>query len=102
MTEPAEWIAVATALGAAFALGHRIVVLWRAREVETSLLCPRTGARVHCAILRDDSGGGCVDVVSCSAFPPGTRPTCDRSCTRLLNLGLPIETDERQDGSAPG
>jgi hypothetical protein len=102
MTEPVEWIAVVTALGAAVALARWLVVRLRARPVETSLICPKTGAHVDCALLYDDRRGACVDVVSCSAFPAGTTPSCERSCARLINLGLPLEAREREDDPGQG
>jgi hypothetical protein len=98
MTQPVEWLAVVPVLSAALALGYRLVLRWRARQVETDLTCPKTAARVRCVLLYDDRRGACLDVVSCSAFR--SAPTCEKSCATLINLGLPVGIEERDDGPA--
>jgi hypothetical protein len=77
----------------------RALVRRRLRSVQLPLACPRTGARVDCAILYDDESEKYVDVLACSAHPRGA-PPCDQACRRLLNTGWPLCPDAPQGNDA--
>jgi hypothetical protein len=70
----------------------RVALRRRLRSVDVPLACPRTGARVECAILYDDQTETYVEVLTCSAHPRGA-PPCDQMCRRLLNVGVPLRPD---------
>jgi hypothetical protein len=77
----------------------RVLLRRRLRSVDVPLACPRSGARVECALLYDDQTETYVEVLTCSAYPRGA-PPCDQMCRRLLNVGVPLRPDApKQDAS---
>jgi len=102
MLEPVEWMfVVVAALMGVVAVGRGSVAILarrRGRPVTARLSCPQRGSAVDCTLLVDEGRGACVGVERCSLFGPDAPPRCEQDCAKLLNLGIPLDSDPRGDG----
>lgn len=95
--EPLEWmvLVVAALAGGAVVSRYSITILGRlrGRRVTTSFTCPKRGCRADCTLVVDDGRGACVGVERCSVFGPNAPPRCEQDCAKLINLGIPLDSD---------